>query len=88
MRIADTAHVHAQQFQLGAEVGPFKDVRRAEDMINRHLRHFVARRDQTVNPVGPAGAFADGVNIRIGGLAGIVNDNPAALRDGQATLGS
>ena len=86
MRIANTAHVHAQQLQLGAHVCAGEGVFAAQDMIHGDLRHFVPRRDQAEYAVVPAGAFADGVDIRIGGLAGVVNHDPAALRDGQAAL--
>ena len=56
-------------------------------MIHGDLRHFVAWRHETVYAVIPAGAFANRVDIRVGGLAGIVNHDPAALRDGQTALG-
>ena len=87
MRIANTAYVHAQQLQLGAHVCTGKRVFAAEDMVHGDLRHFVARRHQAVYAVVPAGAFADGVDIRIGGLAGVVDHDPAALRHGQTALG-
>ncbi len=86
MRIANTAHVHAQQLQLGAHVCAGEGVFAAEDMVNGDLRHFVPWCNQTVYAVVPAGAFADGVDIRIGGLAGVVNHDPAALRHGQSAL--
>ena len=82
MRIANAAHVHAQQLQLGAHVCAGEGVFAAEDMVHGDLRHFIARRHQTVHAVVPAGAFADGVDIRVGGLAGVVNHDPAALRHG------
>ena len=87
MRITNTAHVHAQQFQLGAHVCAGEGVFAAEDMVNGDLRHFVPWCNQAVYAVIPAGAFADGVDIRIGGLAGIVDHDPAALRNGQTALG-
>ena len=86
MRIANTAYVHAQQLQLGAHVCAGEGVFAAQDMIHGDLRHFVPGRDQAEYAVVPAGAFADGVNIRVGGLAGVVNHDPTALRDGQAAL--
>ena len=55
-------------------------------MVHGDLRHFVSWCHQTVYPVIPAGALANGVDIRIGGLAGIVNHDPAALGYGQAAL--
>ncbi|GAR58338.1 hypothetical protein NGUA15_00067 [Salmonella enterica] len=88
MRVADAADVHAQQLQLGAEIRPFKGVFTAEDMVNGDLGHFIAWCDQTVNAVVPTGALADSVDIRVGRLAGVVNHDPAALRDGQTALGS
>ena len=88
MRIANTAHVHAQQLQLRAHVCAGEGVFAAEDMVNGDLRHFVPRCNQTVYAVIPAGAFADGVDVRIGGLAGIVDHDPAALRNGQTALSS
>ena len=87
MRIANAADVHAQQLQLGAEVCAFKHVFGFEDVVNGNLRHFVARRDQTVHAVVPAGAFANRVDIRVRRLAGVVNHNTAALSDVQAALG-
>ena len=87
MRIADAAHVHAQQLELGAQVRAFEGVFVSEDMVNGDLRHFVARRHQTVHTVIPAGTFADSIDIRVGGLAGIVHHDPAALGNRQTALG-
>ena len=86
--VADTANVNAEQLQLGAEVGAGEQIVVAEDMVNGNLRHFVAWGDKTVYAVIPAGAFADSVDIRVGGLAAIVDHDAAALGDGETALGS
>ena len=85
--IADPAHVHTQQLQLGAEVGAGEAIFTAEEMVDGHLGHFIAGGDQTVDAVVPAGAFPDGIDIRIGGLAAIVDHDAAALGDRQPALG-
>ncbi|MNS24845.1 hypothetical protein D3C72_567210 [compost metagenome] len=56
-------------------------------MVNGDLRHFVAGCHQTIHAVVPAGAFADGVDVRVGGLTGVVNHDPATLSHGQTALG-
>ena len=85
--IADPAHIHAQQLQLGAEVGAGEAVFTAEEMVDGHLGHFVARRDEAIHAVVPAGAFPDGVDVRVGSLATIVDHDAAALGDCQPALG-
>ncbi len=66
---------------------PVKAFSLPEDMIHGDLRHFVPEaRPRAEYAVVPAGAFADGVNIRVGGLAGVVNHDPTALRNGQTAL--
>ena len=87
MGIADPAHIHAQQLQLGAEVGAGEAVFTAEEMVDGHLGHFVARRDEAIHAVVPAGAFPDGVDVRVGSLAAIVDHDAAALGDRQPALG-
>ena len=87
MSVANAADVNAQQLQLGAEIRAFKGVFGLEDMVNGNLSHFVARGDQAVNAVVPAGAFTDGVDIRVRGLAGVVNHDAAARSDFQTALG-
>ena len=85
--VANAADVNAQQLQLGAKIRAFKGVFGLEDMVNGNLSHFVARGDQAVNAVVPAGAFTDGVDIRVRGLAGVVNHDAAARSDFQTALG-
>ena len=51
-----------------------------------HLGHFIAGGDQTVDAVVPAGAFPDGIDIRIG-VWHIVDHDAAALGDRQPALG-
>ncbi|VFT73442.1 Uncharacterised protein [Klebsiella aerogenes] len=85
--IADPAHVHTQQLQLGAEVGAGEAVFTAEEMVDGHLGHFITRGDEAIHAVVPAGAFPDGVDIRVGGLAAIVDHDAAALGDRQPALG-
>ena len=87
MRVANTADVNAEQLQLGAQVCAFKGVFSFENMVNGNLRHFVARSDQTIHAVVPACAFADGIDVRVRSLAGVVNDDTAAWRDVKAALG-
>ncbi len=65
MCITNTAHVHAQQFQLGAHVCASEGVIITEDVVSGDLRHFVARGNQTVDVIIPAGALTDGIDIRI-----------------------
>ena len=87
MSVANAADVNAQQLQLGAEIRAFKGVFGLENMVNGHLGHFVARCDQAKNAVVPAGAFTDGVDIRVRGLTGIVDHDTAAGSDFQTALG-
>ena len=87
MGIADPAHIHAQQLQLGAEVGAGEAVFTAEEVVDGHLGHFITRRDEAIHAVVPAGAFADGIDIRVGGLAAIVDHDAAALGNRQSALG-
>ena len=56
-------------------------------MVNGDLRHFVAGSHQTIYTVVPAGAFADGIDVRVRSLAGVVNHDPTAWSDVQAALG-
>ncbi|MNN30692.1 hypothetical protein D3C81_1443480 [compost metagenome] len=56
-------------------------------MVNGDLRHFVPRCDQAINAVVPAGAFADSVDIRVRGLAGVVDHDTATLCHIKAALG-
>ena len=85
--VANPTDINAQQLQLGAEIRAFKGVFGLEDMVNGNLGHFVAWRDQAKNAVVPAGAFTDGVDIRVRGLAGVVDHNTAAGSDFQTALG-
>ena len=86
MRIANPADIHAEQLQLGAQVRAFKSVFGFENMVNGNLCHFVARGHQTIHAVVPTGAFANRIDIRVRGLARIVDHDPAARRDVQAAL--
>ena len=87
VRITNTAYVYAQQFQLGAKVCTFKGVFATKNMVNGDLRHFVAWCYQTKYTVVPACAFTDGVDIRIGSLAGIIYDDTPTRSNVQTTLG-
>ncbi|MNO92438.1 hypothetical protein D3C76_840130 [compost metagenome] len=87
VRIADAANIHAEQFQLGAHVRAGEGIFVTEDVVHGDLRHFISRCYKAVHAVAPAGAFADGVDVRVGGLARIINHDPAALRYGQTALG-
>ena len=87
MRVANPADVNAEQLQLGAQIRAFKGVFGFENMVNGNLRHFVAWSDQTIHAVVPTGAFADGIDIRVRSLAGVVNHDTTARSDVQAALG-
>src|SRR3546814_3969830 len=74
--------VDADELQLGAHVGTFELQRRvAGNVIGGNARHLVAWRDQTVDLAVPQRAFADRVDIRIGGATGVIDDDAAALAD-------
>src|SRR3546814_8881157 len=74
--------VDADELQVGSHVLTFELQRRvAGNVIGGNARHLVAWRDQTVDLAVPQRAFADRVDIRIGGATGVIDDDAAALAD-------
>ena len=77
--IADGADGDAEQLELGAHVCPFEAAVAAEQMVDGDLGHLVARCHQSEEAALPGGTLADGVDVRVGGEAVIVDDDAAAL---------
>src|SRR5690606_40502382 len=63
MGVADGAHVHAQQLELGGHVraGEGRGLA-AGQLVGDGARHAVARRHQAEHAAVPGGAYADGVD--------------------------
>ena len=64
--IADGAHIHPQQLELGAHVGAGKG--RAGVFVQsgrQGARHGVTRSHQSEDAIVPERAFTDGVNVRV-----------------------
>src|SRR5450830_436432 len=96
MRIANTGDIDPHELELGAHVGTVElwcrnSISVSIGVVNKvrqHVfggdaRHIVAGGDQTENAAVPQRAFADGVDVRIGGEAAVVDDNAAAVADPQ-----
>ena len=48
-------------------------------MFGGHLRHGITGGDEPVDAAAPQGNLANGIDIRVRGLAVVVNDDAAAL---------
>ena len=76
--IADGTHVHAQQFQLGAQIGTDELAIVILDLADHGLRHSVTGGYQPVYSTLVQRAFTNGINVRVCGEAVIIhNDAPA-----------
>ncbi len=84
--ITDGADRDAEQLELGAHVRPFEATVAAKQMVDGDLGHLVARRHQAEEAALPGGTLADGIDVRVGGEAVIVDDDTAALGDGQIAV--
>lgn len=87
VRIINIVYVYVQQFQFGVKVSIFKGVFVIENMVNGDLRYFVVRCYQIKYTVVLVCVFIDGVDIRIGSLVGIINDNIFTRSNVQIILG-
>jgi len=83
-RVAEAAHVDAQQLELGAHVETLERQRLAGERGRSDVRHAVSGRDQSVRLTLEQRALADRENARIAGAAGAVDGDPAALADAQS----
>lgn len=82
--VAEGGHVHAEQLELGGEVGPGELLLPSQQIVGGGLGHLVTGGDQAVDPaVDGEGALADGVDVRVGGAAAGVDRDAAALADVQ-----
>ena len=82
MRIADTAHIDAHQFELGAHVSACKGLSViACDLSGANTGHAITWRDQAKNGVVPYGALSNGIYIRGIGTASFINQNTATGAD-------
>ncbi len=82
--VTEGGHVHAEQLQLGGEVGSGELLLAAQEVVGGGLGHLVAGGDQPVHAaVDGQGALADGVDVRVGGQAAGVDRDAAALADVQ-----
>ena len=79
--IADAAHVHAQQFQLGAHVGTGEAGLATAKVCGGGFGHLVTGRHQAVDAPAPQRALADGVDVGVGRAALVVDHDAAALAD-------
>ncbi len=88
MRVAEGRHVHAEQLQLGGEVGAGELRLVLGDRRGRRLRLLVTGGDQAVHPaVGGQRALADREDVRVGdGAALCVDGDAAALSDRQTAV--
>ena len=69
-----------KQFQFGAGSAPIKRLSLPRRWSTVTGPFYNPARHQTVDAVVPAGAFADSIDIRIGGLAGVIDHDTATLR--------
>ena len=81
--VAERGHVHAEQLELSAHIRAGEGFILSRQRGGGHARHLIAGRDKTEDFPLPQGAFADGQHVRIGGLAAVVNADPAAFADSQ-----
>ncbi len=84
MGVAERGHVHAHELELCAHVGAGEGGggrgagRGRSELRGGDLGHLIAGRDQAVDLALPERAFADGVDVGVGGAAGVVDDDAAA----------
>lgn len=85
--VAEGRHVHAEQLELGGEVGSGELLLAAQQVLGGRLGHLVAGGDQPIDPaVAGEGALADGVDVRVRGAAAGVDRDAAALADVQSRV--
>ena len=85
MGITNARHIDAHQFEFGTHVGALECAGMgAGDGVDSDLSHLITGCHQAVNTAAPQGAFADGVDVRVGCLAVIIDGDAAALTHGQA----
>lgn len=85
--IINIVYVYVQQFQFGVKVSIFKGVFVIENMVNGDLCYFVVWCYQIKYMVVLVCVFIDGVDIWIGSLVGIINDNIFMWSNVQIILG-
>ncbi len=85
MGIANGAHIHTQQFELGRHVGTGEGGRALPCQCAGNVtRHGIARRHQAKDAAAPRCTFANGKDPCIAGTAVLVDDHPTTRRDLQA----
>ena len=82
--IAEAGDVDAEELQLGRHVGAVEGGGTAGETVSHRPGLGVARADQAVDAALHGGAFADGVDVRIGAAAGFVGQDPAPFAEVEA----
>ncbi len=85
-RVAEAGDVHAEQLELGAQVGAGEGGLAAEQAVDDDLGHRVARRHEAEGAPADARDLADRPDGRVRGAARVVDHDAAALADRQARV--
>ncbi|MCY1358384.1 hypothetical protein D9M69_449180 [compost metagenome] len=89
MGVADGAHVHAEQLELGGHVGADEGLAvLAAELGGDVAGHLVAGGDQAEDAAVPGRAFADGEDVRVRGGALAIDGHTATGAKLQAALAS
>jgi len=81
--VAERGDVDAEQLELGGHVGAGEGAVAPEERVHHDLGHRVAGRDQAVHHAARCRALADREDVLVAGAAVLVDEDAAALGDGQ-----
>ncbi len=86
VRVAEARDLHPHELELGAHVEHAQAVILAGKRGHGGAGHLVAGTDQPVGASAVLRALADGEDVRVGGAAVLVDDDAAALAEGEAAV--
>lgn len=80
--ITKTRHLHAQQLELGTQIGPLERPRHMQlglrEIKRQHIRHLHTRSNQPIRLSIPRGTLANRINVLLARAQVIAHDNAAA----------